>query len=139
MITQLIVTFLGWLAMLWLSINLIGMLLRGLVSNPEIDQLATEGSDFIKKIAKEHQEAEKKVNFVALALIIVYLVALYYFWNVWIVVAALMIMAARIPDLLWEMQHGRANVKKMPAIYHLTLLVMLAALPVLWYGLYASS
>lgn len=136
MISQVIITFFGWLALVLVSINLVGMLVRGLVSNPEIDRMATEGHDFVKKLAKEHQEAEKKVNFVALILIIVYLAALFYFWNIGVVIAALMIMLARIPDLLWEMKHGRAKIKDMPAIYMLTFLIMLAALPVLWYALY---
>ena len=136
MITQFAITFGAWLVLLWTSINLVGLFVRGFASNPEIDKMATEGQDFIKKLAKEHQSAERKTNIVALVLIIVFLVALYYFWNIGVVIAALMIMVARIPDLLWEMRHGTAKVKNMPPIYMLTLLIMFAALPVLWYALY---
>lgn len=136
MISQILITFFGWLALVLVGINLVGMLVRGLISNPEMDKLAAEGHEFVKKLAREHQEAEKKVNYVALLLILIYLGALFYFWNIGVVVAAVMIMIARIPDLLWEMKYGRAKIKDMPPIYMLTLLIMLAALPVLWYALY---
>lgn len=136
MISQILITFFSWLALVLVGINLVGMLVRGLISNPEMDKLAAEGHEFVKKLAREHQEAEKKVNYVALLLILIYLGALFYFWNIGVVVAAVMIMIARIPDLLWEMKYGRAKIKDMPPIYMLTLLIMLAALPVLWYALY---
>lgn len=136
MIFQLIITFFGWLALVLIGVNLIGMLVRGLVSNPEIDKLASEGADFTKKLAKEHHNTERKINIIALVLIIVYLIALFYFWNIGVVITATMIMAARIPDLLWEMKHGKQNIKHMPARYLLTLIIMLAAFPVLWYSLY---
>jgi len=136
MIFQFIFTFFGWLVLLYASINLVGMFVRGLVSNPEIEKLAAEGTDFVKKLAEEHKSAERKVNVVALVLIVAYLVALFYFWNIGVVIAAVMIMVARIPDLLWEMRYGRAKIKDMPTIYMLTLLIMFGALPVLWYALY---
>ncbi len=136
MINQILITFFGWLALVLIGINLVGMLVRRLVSNPEMEKLAAERHEFVKKLAKEHQEAEKKVNYVALALILIYLGVLFYFWNIGVVIATIMIMIARIPDLLWEMKHGRAKIKDMPPIYMLTLLIILAALPVLWYALY---
>lgn len=136
MISQLFITFLGWLALVFIGTNLIGMFIRGLVSNPEVDKLSTEGEKFIKKLIKEHRATERKVNIVALALIIVYLITLFYFWNIGVVVVALMIMVARLPDLLWEMKHGRAKIKDMPKIYMLTLLIMFVSFPILWYTLH---
>ena len=136
MLTQLAITFGAWLVLLYASINLIGLLVRGFFTNPEIDKMAVEGSDFIKKLANEHQSAERKTNITALILLIAFFVALYYFWNIGVVIAALIIMAARIPDLVWEIRHGRAKIKEMPAIYMLTLVITLASLPVLWYALY---
>src|SRR3989344_778696 len=123
MIYQLAITFGAWLVLLYASINLIGLLVRGFFTNPEIDKMAVEGSDFIKKLANEHQSAERKTNITALILLIAFFVALYYFWNIGVVIAALIIMAARIPDLVWEIRHGRAKIKEMPAIYMLTLVI----------------
>lgn len=110
--------------------------MRGFFTDPEIDKMAVEGHEFTKKLAQERQSAERKTNAVALILIIVFLGALYYFWNIGIVIASLMIMAARIPDLVWEIKHGRAKIKEMPKIYMLTLVITFASLPMLWYALY---
>jgi uncharacterized membrane protein (Fun14 family) len=140
MISRLLITFFAWLVLMYVSINLVGLLVRGLFSNPEMEKLATEGSDFIKKKVKEHQRAEKKVNFIALALIAVYLIGLFHFWNVGVVVVAVMIMAARIPDLVSEIKHGRQNIKHASMADNLLtilmLVIMFVALPVLWYALY---
>src|SRR3989338_9004641 len=105
MIYQLAITFGAWLVLLYASINLIGLLVRGFFTNPEIDKMAIEGPEFTKKLAQEHQSAEQKTNIVALILIIIFLGALYYFWNIGVVIASLIIMAARIPDLAWEIKH----------------------------------
>ena len=135
---ELVITFLGWLALMVVGTNLIGMLVRGLVLVSDVEsQLSKEDSVF-KKIAGEvyDPKAERKINFIALVLIIIYLIALFYFWNIGVVVAALMLMSARVPDLLWEIKHGRQSIRRMPARYMLTLLIMFTALPVLWYALY---
>lgn len=136
MLTQFAITFGAWLVLLYASINIIGFLVRGFFTNPEIEKIAVEGSDFTKKLAQEHQSAEKKTDMVTLVLLVAFLAALYYFWNIGVVAAALIIMAARIPDLVWEIKHGRSKIKEMPPIYMLTLVITLASLPVLWYALY---
>jgi len=138
MISQLIITFLGWLTLMIVGTNLIGMLVRGLVLVSNVENQLSKADDTFKKIAGEvyDPKAERKVNFIALVLIIIYLIALFYFWNIGVVIVAIMLMAARIPDLLWEIKHGRQSIKNMPARYMFTLLIMFATLPVLWYALY---
>ena len=189
MISQIVITFLGWLALMFISTNLIGMLVRGLVLISEVKKLIAEGNDAFKKVVAEFykQNEERRVNVIASVLIVIYLIAVFYFWNIGVVIAAVMIMIARIPDLLWEMKYGgvsecellkradladaviavaekhgidtkneteasmlgefvvtmtmegkvsRKSFKNMPARYMLTLLIMFAALPVLWYALY---
>ena len=138
MISQLIITFLSWLVLMIVSTNLIGMLVKGLVLVSDVESQLSKADDTFKKIAGEvyDSKTERKVNFIALALIIIYLIALFYFWNVGVVIAAIMLMAARIPDLLWEIKHGKQNIRNMPMRYMFTLLIMFAALPFLWYALY---
>ena len=136
MLYQLAITFGAWLVLLFASINIIGFLVRGFFTNPEIDKMAVEGSDFIKKLANEHQDAERKMNITAVIVLVAFFAALYYFWNIGVVIVAAMIMFARIPDLVWEIKHGRAKIKEMPSIYMLTLLIDLASLPVLWYAIH---
>ena len=138
MISQLIFTFLGWLVLVLAGTNLIGMLVRGLVLIADVENQLSKQNDTFKKIASEvyNPRAERKVNIIALLLILVYFGVLFYFWNIGVVIVALIIMIAHIPDLLWEIKHGRHKIKDMPVIYILTLLILFATLPLLWYALY---
>ncbi len=189
MISQIVITFLGWLALIFIGTNLIGMLVRELVLTSGIKKLIAKGNDAFRKVATEFYKPneEWRVNATAFTLIAIYLSALLYFWNVGVVVAAVLLMTARIPDLLWGMKHGgvsergllkrkdladaviaaaerngidtkneveasmlgefvvamtregkvsRKSFRNMPAVYMLTLVIMWAALPILWYALY---
>lgn len=138
MITQIILTFLGWIVLLVVSTNLAGMLIRGLVMIADVENQISKMDEKLKKVASEfyNPKVEREVNYIALGLIIVYLSILFYFWNFGVVISALMIMIARIPDLLWEIKYDRENIIKMPKIYMLTTLIMFGALPVLWYSIY---
>ena len=138
MTSQIIIIFFSWLALMVIGTNLIGMLVRGLVLVSDVENQLSKADDAFKKTAEEiyDPKVERRINFIALALIIIYLITLFYFWNVGVVIAAIMLMVAHIPDLLWEIKHGKTKFKDMPPIYMLTLLIMFAALPVLWYALY---
>lgn len=138
MIYQLIITFFGWLVLMYASINLIGMLVRGLVLVKDVEKQLSEGDKNLRKIASEvyHPKLERKVNTIAAVLIVIYLGALFCFLNIGVVIVAIMLMVARIPDLLWEIKYGRHKIKEMPSIYMFTTLITLAALPVLWFALY---
>lgn len=138
MILQLVITILGWIALIVVGTNLIGMFVRGLVLVSSVEAQLSKEDEIFKKATGEfyNPKLERKANFVSLVLIIIYLLALFYFWNMGVVLAATMVMVARIPDLLWEIKHGKQEIKNMPMFYMLTLLITFAALPVLWYSLY---
>jgi len=108
MITQLGITFGAWLILILIGTNLIGMLVRGLALTFEVNKLLSNGSPAFRKVVDEFYKPseEKRTNVTALVLVVVYLVILFYFWNVGVVIAAVLVMAARIPDLLWEIKHG---------------------------------
>lgn len=108
MITQLAITLGAWLILILIGTNLIGMLVRGLALTAEMKKIFAKGSSAFRKVVAEFYKPseEKRTNIIALVLIIIFLGVLYYFWNIGVVVAAVLIMAARIPDLLWEMKHG---------------------------------
>src|SRR3989338_11213483 len=108
MITQFAITFGAWLVLLWASINLMGMLVRELTLISEMKKVLAKGSPTFRKVAAEFYKPseEKRTNIIDIILIIVFLGVLYYFWNIGVVIAAVLIMAARVPDLLWEMKHG---------------------------------
>lgn len=138
MISQIIISLLGWGAMILIGINLIGMFIRGLVMVADVENQISQMDEKLKKVTSEfyNPKVERKVNWLSLFLVIVYLGILLYFWNVWLVLAAILIMIARIPDLLWEIKNGRENVRNMPKVYSLTILIYLVALPIIWYSLY---
>jgi hypothetical protein len=121
------------------SANLIGFLVRGFFTNPEMGRLAVEGDEFVGKLAQDYQGAQSKTNVVAAILIAAFLFALYYFWNMGVVIAALILMVTRIPDLVWEIENGqklRVRDMRRPALYKLSIALSWLSLPVLWYALY---
>jgi hypothetical protein len=107
-ITHLAIVFVAWLVLVYIGTNLIGMLVRGLALTYEMKKILAKGSSPFRKVAAEFYKPseEKRVTLTALLLIVVFLGVLYYFWNIGVVAAAVVIMAARIPDLLWEIKHG---------------------------------
>jgi len=138
MLIQLLITIVGWLVLIYLGTNLLGFFVRGLFSNPEIDRLASEGHEFIKKEAKKHQRIDKLITVVALVINIAFFYLLFHFWNFGVLIAAIMIIISRLPDLIWEIKHGKKiNTKTMPknVIYYITNLLIWAALPVLYFYL----
>jgi hypothetical protein len=139
MLTQFAVTIGAWLCLLFASTNLVGFLVRGLFTNPELNRLEIEGHDFAKEAVRQHRRTEQTVNIVALILVVAFLLALDHFWNAGVVLAATMLMVARITDLLWEMKHGsKLQLKEMrhPALWMLNTVLSWASLPALWYALY---
>lgn len=108
MISQIAITFGAWLVLIFIGINLIGMLVRGLVLISEVNKLLAKGSMVFRKVVAEFYKPseEKRVNIVMFLLIATFLSILFYFWNIGLAIVATLIMIARIPDLLWEMKHG---------------------------------
>jgi len=108
MVSQLAITFVAWLVLILIGTNLIGMLVRGLVLTSEVSKLLAKGSPAFKKVAAEFYKSseEKRTNIIALVLIVAFLGVLFYFWNIGVVIAAALVMIARVPDLLWEMKYG---------------------------------
>ena len=52
MITQLLIAFFGWLALMVVGTNLIGMFIRGLVLVADVEDQLSKADDKLKKIAK---------------------------------------------------------------------------------------
>lgn len=134
-LTQAAITVVAWLILMFVSTNLIGLLLRGFFPNPEMEKIVA-GDELL---TSEYQRGQRGVNIFALVLIILFLAALYYFWNIGLVIAALMLITARIPDLIWEIRRGRAlETRDMmrPRFWMLSTVLSWVSLPVVWYALY---
>lgn len=106
----------GWVILMLIGTNLVGFFSLGLMRK------------------------NFSISFFLTVLCLIYLYLLLHFLNVGVVIAATMLMAARIPDLIWENRHGqRIDKKNMPKgpIYTLTTIMQWSALPLLWWALYS--
>lgn len=124
---------------MYLSVNLLGFLVRGLFSNLELDRLSKEGSEFIKKEVEKSQRADKLINIIALVLIVAYLYSLFHFWNIGVLITGLIIMVGRLPDLIWDIKHGKKTdpkLMKKNALFYISAFLSWLGLPILYYSLY---
>lgn len=141
MIVQILLSLVFFFIIMYASVNLLGLLVRGLFTNPELDKLEqdTTTHQFLKEEIRKSKRADKALNIIALILIIGFFYILFHFWNIGVVVTAIIIMLGRLPDLLWEIKHGKKvdpNLLKKNAQYYITSFLPWAAYPVLYYSLY---
>ena len=139
MIVQILISIVFYFILIFLSVNLLGFLVRGLFSNPELDRLKSEESDFIKREVEKSQRADGWINIIALILIITYFYLLFHFWNIGVMAVAIILMSVRLPDLLWEIKHGKKiDIKAIPknALFFIITFLTWGALPALYYFLY---
>lgn len=139
MIVNLLLTLVFFLILMYASVNLLGFLVRGLFTNPQLDKLEQTGHEFIREEIKKSKRADKIINIVAFILILVYFYLLFHFWNIGVVAVAMLIMAGRLPDLIWEIKHGKKvdqNLMKKNALYYITAFLPWIGLPMLYFSLY---
>lgn len=142
MIGHILISVVFYFVLLYLSINLMGFFVRGLFKNPQIEELKSNGSEFIKTEIEKHDRADTKINIIALILLIAYFYLLFHFWNLGVVLVVIAIMAGRFPDLLWEIKHGKKltyeETKNLPhnTLFYITSFLPWVALPILFYSLY---
>lgn len=141
-IFQIIISIISYFVLMYLSINLLGLCVRGLFTNPELYRLKSEGHEFIKKEIEKSERADKWLNIVAFVLIILYLYLLFRFLNIWVMLVAIILMATRLPDLIWEIKHGKKltknEVRNLPhnGSFYIISFLDWAMLPALFYFLF---
>lgn len=138
MIIQIIKTVVFYFIMMYLSINILGFFVRGLYTNPTMDKLAKEGSDFIKKEAIRYNKVDKLTTIFALIIFVAFYYLLFRFFNMGVVISAVMIMGGRLPDLIWDIKHGRKtepSLMKHDFWYYMSALMPFLAFPVFYYSL----
>jgi len=104
-----------------------------------MEESKDEAHPFIKEEIKKDARASTTLSIFFAIIGLILLLLLYKFLNIWAVVAVLLIVVARVPDLLWEIRNtGKAPKGSLPkgGIYNLTALISWAALPVLWWASY---
>ncbi len=142
-IVHILISIVFYFVLMYLSINLLGLLVRGFFTNSDLEKLKSEGHDFIKQEIKKSERADKWLNVIAFLAIVGYLYATFHFWNMGVTAVALVLMLVRLPDLLWEIKTGQelnrvASALSMPknALHYIATFLTLAALPALYYFLY---
>lgn len=134
-VIQIAISLASWFAIMFISTNLIGLLLRAGGSNSEMHQIASS-TEFL---SEEIQKSQRYAAIIAIVLVVAFLSALYYFWNVGLVIAGVMLMLSRAPDAIWEMKNGRPlgtdDIRK-PKFFMLSTLLAWTSLAVVWYSLY---
>lgn len=139
MIVHILISVGFYFILMYLSVNLLGYFVRGLFP-PNYDKLKQEQThEFMKKEVEKIQRADKWVTIIALILIVAYFYSLFHFWNVGVMAVAIIIMAGRLPDLLWEIEHGKRtnpDLMKKNVLYYISAFLPWLGLPVLYYSLY---
>lgn len=139
MILNIIKSIVFYFVLMYLSVNLLGMLVRGFFNNPGLDKLEIEAHDFIKKEIRKSKKADTWVTITAAVLNIVFFYLLAHFWNYGVVLAALIIITGRLPDLIWDIKHGRKTDPKLMKkgfLFYFSAILPWLAFPVLYYSLY---
>jgi hypothetical protein len=120
-------------------VNLLGFLVRGLVSDPNLDELKNNNNEFIQNEIATNEKINMRMNIIGFIVTVVFFFILFHFWNIGVVFASIIIMAGRLPDLLNEIKQGKKinqiNVKK-TALYYISAFLPWLALPLLYYSLF---
>lgn len=106
MLVLIIKVVLTWLIFLIVSTNLIGLIIRGLKPRGEIDKLENEAHPIIKNEIEKYRTSGIVFSAIFGLLSLVILYFLYRYMNLGAVIAVILIMGARVPDLLWEIKTG---------------------------------
>ena len=129
----------AWVLLVIVGMNLLGLIVRGLFwSPPRPTDVSDRLTDLLERETKRLSLANVVMTTVPLTLTIGLFVVLVYFWNIGLVLAAAMILIGRLPDLLFEIRTGtKVNQSNAPmGVAHiLGFLIMLGALPLVWYSL----
>ncbi len=105
MFFDIITTVIFYLILMFLSVNLLGLFVRGFVVNPELEKLESETKcNPLKKEIKKLKRSDQLINFTAFLSIFGYLYSTFHFWNFGVTAIAIILMLIRLPDLLWEIK-----------------------------------
>lgn len=119
--------------LMFVGVNLLGIVVRGIRPTHIKD---TENNLISIENISSNTSIITTIIFSIISLLHLY--ALYYYWNIGILVAGLILMMTRIPDLLFEMKTANKidfkNMPKRPVDIICTILSWLA-LPLIWYSL----
>jgi hypothetical protein len=132
-------TAVAWVVLMFLATNLIGFVVRGFFP----PKLPAEGptdrvTALLQSEARRLNAANLVMTLLGLAALVALLYGLAYYWNVYLSLAAGLLMVARLPDLLWEIKIGQPVTKENAprgVIYYAATSLIWLAIPLIWYSL----
>lgn len=136
-VISLVEAVIAWLVLMVIGTNLVGLVVRGLVGEG-IPSSTNYKEPILRKEAERLERTNLWITLFFAAVTVAYIYILLRVWNVGVAAAALMLMVARTPDLLYEIKTGKkVGRKNMPygIIGILLSLLIFGALPLLWFSL----
>lgn len=132
-------TIAAWVILLLVGTNLTGLVVRGLFySPPPVDAPPDRVQDLLRRESSRMSFTNWIMTFGGVLITAAYLFALFHFWNRGLALAGAIIMASRIPDLIWEIRTGRKPTRKdrpKGPVYFLASTILWASLGLVWYSL----
>ncbi len=138
-------TFIAWVILIFIGINLAGFIMRGLVWAAPSPEDVCDGlvpTDRVQKIIEDETRRMRignvLLNLLTWAAAAGYLFALYRYGGIGLAVAGALLILTRVPDLLWEFRTGKkATSQNMPPgpVPIIAIILMFATLPLIWYSL----
>jgi len=125
----------------FVTINLTGMVVRGFFRNSTLEKLKRDEKtlSFIKDEIGRYNKFQDLGTIVFVVISIMFLALIYHYFNVQAMIAILLLVASRIPDLVWEIKSGRKTTLHDGAkggLYTFTGYLTLVAIPFLWWSIY---
>lgn len=127
------------LILMLVGTNLIGFIVRGFFWTPPPVDSPTEGvHELFARESKRMSIANGTITFFSIVLTAAYLFTLFYFWNVLLALAGGLVMASRIPDLIWEIRTGSKVTRRSGPkglLYIFATIIQWGSFPLIWYAL----
>ena len=92
----------AWAVLFFVSTNLIGFVMRGILWSPPHIEAPMNASPNFSVTKFDLRIGNGAMTLLSILATVACLFALFYFWNVWLALAALILMATRLPDLMWR-------------------------------------
>lgn len=130
---SIIKAIIGYVIIIFAGTNLIGIIVRGIIPSYKKDE--TGNLTLVEDLSSVRSIIITVFSFL---LCIAYFYALYHYWNIGVVIAAVIVMFSRLPDLLFEMKTSeKINFRNMPIrpIDVICNVLFWVALPLIWYSL----
>lgn len=136
-ILSIIKTIVGYFILIFLTANLLGMVVRGIFGKTPNDEIE-KYHPIIQSEAIKLNRANYFITIIFCLLMVLFYYLLFHFWNIGVVLVAAMLMIARLPDLLYEIRTGVKVTSKTGSkglLKFIILLIDWSALVVLWFAL----